>query len=210
MIRIILGGVGSGKSTFACRYILKSKNFCYGNFTVKHCDHYQRLRISDVLMTGEDGKLGVNWQFWQDAIKKHGKINIILDEIHNIMHSRTSMSKRNICLTQFVAQIRKITSSSEDSDLVLISQELGRVDVAVRDLAHEVTYCRKVKVAERPGAVYVETFRFAGIGALRRYAVFRELGGKMLYDRHAVFKANPLFKHFDTYEIISFGQTDWL
>ena len=223
MIKIILGGIGSGKSLTSVREILyRNSDVVYGNFKVKNCDNFTRLKYSDVLLKNDKEKPeGVNWTFWDEARKKHGGFHIILDEIHNIMHSRRSMSKENIIISKWVSQIRKVTGENENYDLFCISQAIDRIDVSIRDLAAEIIFCTKVvhpsknvwtdvindkgKIIKKllPLTLIYTTF-FRGTECVNNFKKWKILRAKTYWKR-SYFAANNYYKYYDSYEFIKFG-----
>ena len=142
MIIIVVGGIGSGKSVYMVKLVKDKQEKCYGNFTVRKAKHFTRLKIENVMIKDEK-KTVVNWEFWKEQLALHNGFHIFLDELHNLMHSRRSMSRENITLTRWVSQIRKVTGDNEHYDLVVITQEIERVDLAIRDLAQEIILCSK-------------------------------------------------------------------
>jgi len=223
MIKIICGGIGSGKTLKATKSIIDSHYITFGNYKILNKNNYHRLKFSDIILQ-EDKNLRLNWEFWKTTTKKYGGFNIVLDEIHNIMHSRRSMSKNNIILSQWVAQIRKVLGSSEKHDFICISQETDRIDSSIRDLTNEIVYCDKfisntrlkTKVQQdgktcfkELNKVWVFCYHFLGSGCLNRYNAFR-IGGAKTYDYVSYFLGNPYFQFYDSYEMIDFGDETFL
>ena len=166
----------------------------------------------------------VNWDFWREALGKDKVFCIYIDELHNIMSARSSMSRNNICMAEWVSQIRKITGASEVSDLVVISQELSRIDVALRDLAGEIIYCEKVETHEKVETkclhngrivtkilpkTYIMTYYFRGTSCVEKYWLFRDQRQKT-YDGRKYYLANSYFKMYDSYQIVDFGESEYV
>jgi len=95
MIIGIIGGIGSGKSVLATKRIIEANNKCFCNFSVNH-NNALRIRkdyIIEVVVTqtprGKDKvEKKLNWEFWNTALRTYGDYNIVLDEAHNLIHSR--------------------------------------------------------------------------------------------------------------------------
>lgn len=230
MIRLILGQPGSGKTLTAVKTIHDAEDQVFTNFRVRLKD-VERIKMEDVILVDRDetGKLmpktaRVNWDFWKATIKRRGGFHIIIDELHNIMHSRMAMSKQNILMSQWVAQIRKVTGENERFDFVCVSQEIGRVDIAVRDLTSEIVHCRKFETGEELLTIVYENGRkrekvlpetwiiktvFKGMSCVQRYLDYRDFNQKT-YSKRTGFLANPYMKFYDSYELVNFGETAYL
>ena len=145
MIKAIIGGVGSGKTISMTKMLIDLKQLTFSNFNI-NAPFVERLLkdniISKRVETNDKGKekevAFINWGFWNSIGKP---FNLAFDEIHNVLHSRQSMTKWNTLMSIWVSQIRKILDSDEKHHLYLISQKLDRIDVALRDLIHTVTFC---------------------------------------------------------------------
>ncbi len=194
MIIIILGGIGSGKTLSAVKEIVDNKQFALTNFKLKNVENYHRLKISDILVKDEK-KYRVNWDFWEDIRKKHKNYSIFLDEIHNIIHSRRSMTSVNIQMSKWVSQIRKILADHPTNHLYLISQTARKIDVDFRDLAQIVILCRKYEFGS---IVLIKQMWFEG---MQNY----EFGRKKLMTR---FWGNKYYRYFKTGELVTFSDAD--
>lgn len=206
----------------ACKLIVHSKAHCFTNFKVYHAD-ITRLKTKHIINFEESKPKTVNWAFWNEAREKHGNYNIVIDELHNIMHSRRAMTKFNTLMSTWVAQIRKVTGSSEKTHMICISQEFERVDIAVRDLAAEIMYCIKVQRGEKRTEIrqgkrllkkiiprsYIIKYHFVGPGCQQRYTAFRDFAKKS-YNYRTMFEANPYFKYYDSYELLELGEEEYL
>lgn len=234
MIILILGGIGSGKSVTAIKYAVESNKKVLVNFSLKNQDIH-RLKVTDIIAEeniGEkrDGtpiiKKKINWDFWKELQGK--EFNIFLDEVHNLIHARTSGSNVNILMTKWVSQIRKLLGSSEKNHLYIISQRLNAVDIGFRELAEIIIYCQKYipddndliktkiydsrlnryKYKMLP-KTYVIRYFFIGEFALERYHSFIAMGGKT-YDLRLMFLANEYFQYYDSYQIVEFESSQYL
>jgi len=107
------------------------------------------------------------------------------------------MSKNNILLSMWLAQIRKVLSQSENSHLYLITQKIGRIDVALRDLAHWIIDCQKVM---HEGKVVI----------IRRYYQGIEAWERQMVSKTTYFVGNKYFEYYDSYELVNFGESAYL
>jgi len=218
MIIAIVGTVGSGKTLSVVRKILRRKQLTFCNFSV-NCDNVVRLKqehiVNEVVVgqkkNGDDVKeKRINWDFWNDTISVHDGFDIVLDEVHNIIHSRLSMSKNNVLMTMWFSQIRKILGTSERNHIFLITQKLSRIDVAFRDLLDVVIYCKKEVRGDR---VFIHQFVFRGDNCLDDFYVFRanpKLARNLKMYRRNFFCANSYFPFYDSYELVRFGESAYL
>lgn len=210
MIRISLGPLGSGKTLCEVREMAINK-FGRRYFTniktnLKHCTMLKPEMIVERELVGEkkgqpvyDWKL--NQDFWQ---RQREPMNIVLDEVHNMMDSRRSMSKANVMMGNFLALLRRVLGAQQGDfgELVLITQLLRRVDIIAVELASEIRYhimhytktCRKcgyswTEDTEQPEGFYrcrcgsmqlekhhhyVEIYRFKGMAAFQNWRDFKE------------------------------------
>lgn len=154
MIKIFLGNVGSGKTAMAVREIAlnKNKRKTFSNIKTKIAhqidisanmiikkeivDHVKKKATGDLQPVYE---YKLNKSFWMGIEEP---INVVLDESHNIINSRRSMSKINIIVTEWMALIRRVLgeTSSGYGELTLITQLPNRIDVIARDMATQVRY----------------------------------------------------------------------
>ena len=232
MIKIILGNIGSGKTLTAVMKMKQMGEIIFTNIDVKG-DNIIRLRydmiIKDVIV-GErkDGsqitKKAVNWEFWREALGKYGNFHIVIDEIANVFSSRRSMHSGSVCFQQWVAQIRKITGSSEKCHFIVITQEISRVDVALRELAQEIIYCEKMQthtlvltkcleqgklINKQIPVTYIFNYYFSGEMVIQRYWDYRETNQRT-YNRKTWFIGNLYFSVYDSYQILDFGESAYL
>lgn len=202
MIIVLVGGIGSGKTISAVREIIKSKNYPITNFKLKKYK-YHRLKYTDIITetikTGLDDKQRkikvVNWAFWDNIRKKHSNFSIYLDEAHNIINSRNSMSKDNILLSKWVSQIRKVLSDSPYNHLYVVTQHSRKIDINFRDLTQIVISCSCIKYKNH---TYIIQKFFNGFDNYLRNA----------HKAKAYFNADPYFKYYDTMEMVTFDDSD--
>lgn len=227
MIFAIIGGVGSGKSVSAVRRVVRSKAHCFCNFHVDS-PNCTRLKKEDIVSetikeVKKNGKVikeyHVNWDFWNEAKEKYGEFHLFLDEVHNLFHSRQSMTKWNTLGSMWISQIRKILGQSERTHIFLISQRISGIDVAFRDLMHGVIYCMKytgkdsvptkVKVKGKRRTLkipecYIVQFYFNSVEDFQKF----HIGGFKTYINRNYFRANDYFQFYDTHEV--FGESAYL
>lgn len=153
MIRLVLGGVGSGKTAMIVRELVynDSHRVTFSNIQTKKIKHNKvitdKMLIKKEITTGQRGKitttLTFNEEFWKNAILKHKSINVILDEGHTLFNPRRSMSKKAIIMTDFLSLIRRILGQSADGygELIVITQLERRLDVVLKEMATRVDFC---------------------------------------------------------------------
>jgi len=149
MIIAFLGGIGSGKSASMAKRIVNSPYYCYSNMHVNAVNH-ERIKISDIVKTEkeENGKKikeikKVNWEFWENNLEQKGEYHIFLDEVHNILSPRQSMSKWNVLAGQWLTQIRKLLGDSEETNLYIGSQTINSIEKILKGIIHMIIYCEK-------------------------------------------------------------------
>lgn len=203
MIIAYIGGIGSGKSISAVREIVQNPNsYPITNFKLKKIK-YHRLKYSDIIREiekkGLDNKTRkikqINWGFWERIRKDNELFSIYLDEAHNIINSRTSMSKDNVLLGKWCSQIRKVLADSPTNHLYIITQEPRKIDVNFRDLTQVVIKCQQVEYKDN---IYI----------LQRF-----YDGFYNYNINKVkakgyFHGNPYFDYYDTTEMVTFDDVD--
>jgi hypothetical protein len=88
-------------------------------------------------------KWSLNEDFWKDAVAKHKRINVVIDEAHSLANSRSSSSKINRVFGDFVALIRRVLGSNESGagTLTLITQLPRRLDILCREMATSIMWC---------------------------------------------------------------------
>lgn len=206
MIIIYLGGIGSGKTVSAVRHVIENPMTYYMNFNMKNTKDCHRIKVADII-NSEKEKLpenskrkprvinSVNWKFWEKARQK-GNFSIVLDEVHNLVHSRRSMSKTNILMSKWISQIRKILADKEDSHLILISQKIRKIDVDMRELANLIIECSSIRIGKR---TWIRQNFYSSIEAY-------EYGMKM--KSKFIFRANPYFRYYDTLDLVTFEDSE--
>jgi len=139
MLIAFVGGVGSGKTLSSAREVINNKKTAYCNFSVLS-PYFKALKVSDLLLEEDDGRKStfkVNWEFWENI---KGDIDIYIDEVHNLYSSRRSMSHENVMMSQLVSQSRKLLGDKSNSNLVVISQKINKIDKDLRDLLHVIKH----------------------------------------------------------------------
>jgi hypothetical protein len=169
-------------------------------------------------------KKEVNWEFWQKQLDANQNFNIYIDELHNVLDSRMSMSTSSVKTTHWISQIRKIMGQSEKADFLVVSQGLDKIDKRVYGLAHEIIYCKKQQKPEmimtkclQNGRIinklcpltHIITYYFRGEDCVPKYLYFKE-AGQRTYDAHKFYFANPYFKYYDSYQIVDFGESEYV
>lgn len=211
MIKLIIGGIGSGKSVTAIKEIVDRKNRVFCNFAVD-LPNAIRLKESDIVESKcigykKDGTpnltYSINWDFWNKQRK--AKFDIIIDEVHNVLHSRRSMTKWNTLVSMWLSQIRHLLDSDEKNHLYLISQRVDAIDISARELAGEIIYISKQVIGKK---VWIKKTYFKGVYCLDKFRQFQI--GEKTYDYKTYFMANPYFRFYDTREIIPFGEDVYL
>lgn len=154
VIRISLGNVGSGKTANEVREMVlnKANRQIFSNIHTKGIKHCYDLNANMILKREvkgttkkKDGTVQevvdytINQEFWQ-SIKD--PCSVVLDEFHIFADPRNSMSKRSRLMMQWVALIRRVLGSnpSGEGELVIITQLPNRVDVILREMAHQIRY----------------------------------------------------------------------
>ncbi len=167
MIRISLGGVGSGKTAMEVREMTLNKTHrkSYSNIVTKLKDQIT-LRPDMIIKKNITGhkkngepitELKLNVDFWKSVEKP---INIILDEAHSIINSRRAMSKINIIMTDWLSLIRRVIGAAESGygEVVFITQLPGRIDNIIREMATQIRYhvCHYIKSCINCGTYWNE------------------------------------------------------
>ncbi len=195
MILVITGNIGSGKSLSIARMIKNRKQFVFTNFRLKGIKNYQRLKFNDIIIQAEKIKdWRVNWDFWDKARNKHKSFSIYLDEVHNVISSRESSSKKNILMSRWLAQIRKLTNDSQTNNLILISQTYRKLDVDFRDLTQIYIRCECLELKDK---VYIKNKYYSNE---ERYILDNPQYTEM-------FLGNPFFDYFFSKDFITFSDS---
>jgi len=173
MIRIFLGNVGSGKSLSIIREMVDSNETFFSNIQTKKKGNYPIVNnnvikrdmilhkeVTKIKKNGDkEYKLIFNKDYWIEQKKKYKYFNVVLDEFHTLMESRSFMSKQNRIMGDFLALIRKVCNDSvHDTTLTIISQLDSRIDIIARQMATEIRYhiCIYDKECSSCGAYWSE------------------------------------------------------
>ena len=164
MIRISLGNVGSGKSVSEVRelYHDKSDKITYTNIktTLPNC---KTLTPQMLVIKTEDKKgnfsYEVNEEFWQKVKKP---LNIYIDESHNLIDSRASLTKLSKTIMKWQSAIRRVIGEDEGGnvgELVYITQILESIDIRTRSLCTQLRYhvCYYMKRCLQCGVYWQES-----------------------------------------------------
>lgn len=153
MIRLMLGGLGSGKTACMVRELARnpSKRVSFSNIETNNIKNNIVItpemivckEVSHTKKTGEQNfTYALNVDFWKKAVKKYGSINVVLDEAHTLIDSRRAMSKLNKVMNDYLALLRRVVGQDSRGygELVLITQLERRLDVIAKELATSVYY----------------------------------------------------------------------
>ena len=172
MIRIDVGNIGSGKTASAVRDLLHNRTgrLVYSNIVTKSLPNnkvikpsmiYEKVLVKEVKK--RDGTFEpvydykLNDGYWR-SIKE--PISVVIDEAHQIMNSRRSMTKKNIIITDWIALLRRVLGGADKGygELVLITQLPRRLDTIARDMASQVRYhrCHYQKSCKNCGMTWAE------------------------------------------------------
>lgn len=233
----MFGNVGSGKSASMVRYMRNNpqKKFITNiNVHGKGFKNVMKLKAEMIIKREPTGvkrngqetfKLKLNIDFWRDLVKKEGEINIIIDEAHIFLNPRRSQSSLNLCMTDWLALLRRIVGSNDNNgDLILITQLSRRLDIIAKEMATNVKFCihhyvtrcsncqlqweetnetpNKFKVCPRCNSFrinkvksIIEIFEFKNVDAFMQY---KEMGIKSYYKRYLIKDIETIFGNYDT------------
>lgn len=227
----MVGEIGSGKSLSMIRRVIMSPHKSYVNFD-PHGLNAIRMKNKHVFRYEKDKKgkysiAGVNWKFWENQQAKGEDFNVLIDEGHNKLDSRTAMTKQNIIFKKYLSQIRKMLGPREKTDFVIITQDIYGIDVHIRRLCQYIieihktklpskvlTKClqnRVVREIEVPVTYVWHTVFKSGrhVKAIDAYEEFRMSGGKAKsYDHISYYYANPFFRFNDSYGVLDNDSLD--
>lgn len=153
MIIIVLGNLGSGKTACTVREMAKNPETLYYSNILCKLDN-QRNISSDMIIkrtivdtkinrkTGDEMPIyeeKLNIEFWKNI---NEPISVVLDEAHTIMNSRSSMTKQNKIVLEWMSLLRRILGQGKfhDGELILITQLPNRIDTVARDMCTQVRY----------------------------------------------------------------------
>ncbi len=152
MIKIFLGNVGSGKTACAVRELVREDHIVtYTNIKTKKVKNQILIKPEMIIKQEELGekrdgtknyKYSLNDTYWKEAVKKHKKVSVILDEAHTILNSRRAMSQVNIIVTNWLSLVRRVLGSSDGSqgELTFITQLPNRIDIVAREMATQIRF----------------------------------------------------------------------
>jgi len=233
MIRIICGGIGSGKSISAIRMIKNRGNKAYTNFSTKKLDTI-RMRWKDIinkkpLITNKQGEvtkwdMSVNYEYWRKELQKH-PFDMYMDEVQEIVNSRSGQNKEVKTFNLFFSQIRKVLSYNEENDLNCITQRPRSIDVTLRDLAQEWIFCKKQLLPKlitttmhngkkiKTPLVLIWQYHFNGDSINSDGITIDEFNMMVklkLYKIQDCFIANEYYKYYNSYDFVTFGEEDYV
>lgn len=125
----IEGGIGTGKTltcvTLAITDLLEGKKL-YSNIRFKHITPNKRKDITYL------DKPTIKRIFEAVKLKKIDMRNstVVIQEMHNYLDSRNSMSETNKTLSYFILTSRH--TSGESMDIIYDTQDIGQVDLRLR------------------------------------------------------------------------------
>lgn len=156
-ITLYLGNIGSGKTVFAVREMVRNidKRTHYTDIipTKPRLTPWIKVLKPSMIVSKElvktirhkDGtdepvyNYSLNEDFWKKRMKERKSITI--DECHKYLEARNPFSKVTRLFTDFLALARRVVEDSKSSgDMVFITQLGRRADVILREMANEVKY----------------------------------------------------------------------
>lgn len=161
MIRISIGNLGSGKTACEVMELFHDKTgkHTYTNIktSLKNCMLLTPQMIVKKVTEGKKEKYEVNIDFWKQAKKP---LNVVLDEAHNIIDSRSSMSGLNKAVTNWQSSLRRVCGETDRNfgELVYITQIFSAIDVRTRELCTQIRYhtCHYLKTCLKCQATWQE------------------------------------------------------
>lgn len=153
MITLMLGLQGSGKTACCVREIMKDisgKTFFSNIITFKIKNNVvikpEMIYKKEIIKVKKSGevtyKYSVNKEFWQNAVRKHKSLNVIIDEAHSILNARRAMSKHVQPILDWISLLRRVLGSTESGhgELYLVSQIERRIDVVAKEQSTQIRY----------------------------------------------------------------------
>lgn len=132
-----------------------NKRITYSNILVKNAPWVRKLTPDMIIQKNQVGEkksrrsketeavyeYSANLDFWKNLRKEGVPINIVIDEAHNIINSRRSMSTKNICIMDWLAMARRILGSVSGmyGELVFITQLPRRIDIVALEMARKIS-----------------------------------------------------------------------
>ena len=233
MIIIYVGGIGSGKTISAMKELATRPYKAYTNFKTFNINKpLERLKWSQIYNKipkehYKDGRVKkwdytMNYEYWRKQIKQE-PFDIFIDEMQEMMHSRRGQSHQSICGTKWVSQIRKILGYDEENHLYVITQRPRSIDIHCRELAQYWIYCDKITLP-----IPMKTKMFNGKTKILPTHIIRQyLFDANQFDYENVtleriqrstsraisksgFIANPLIQFYDSYQLVDFGNEEFV
>ena len=238
MIRLLFGNVGSGKTaSMVYEMVGNPQNTYITNIKMyggKQCSHIIELKPEmiinkEVVRYKKDDtpvhKFTLNTQFWKDIHNKYSNINVVIDEAHIFFNPRRSMSSLNIIMTDYMALLRRVLGTTDNTgDLVLITQLQRRLDIIAKETSNEIsyfvnhyilqcvncglTYYENNERAEKIRGCYgcgcyklkkikcnIEVYKFSN---MTNYNMFMEFGSKTYYSHFMIKDIETVFNLYDT------------
>jgi len=167
----MFGNPGSGKTACMVREMKlnPSKKTTFSNIITKGIKNNVVMNSTMIIKKEKVGekksgeivyKKRVNKEFWEEAQKKYGNINVIIDEAHTILNARRAISKNNVIMSDFMAMLRRILGSGDSGygELVLISQLERRIDVIAKEMCTQTRFhvCHYKKSCKQCGLMWDE------------------------------------------------------
>jgi len=183
----IEGGIGSGKTITLVKWsmtALKKGRSVITNIKLKNLTPSQEKKVRYI-----DKDFVINMF---DNVKK-GRVNlknttIYLQEIHNYMDSRTSISKKNRMLSYWILQSRHTGKGT--CDICYDTQDFGQIDLRLRN---------QTDFFVRP-KIYRDD---VGTPFLVTYTITAKIGQKWRRFS-ASYDPRLVFEYYDTHEIVDF------
>ncbi|NIP39042.1 MAG: hypothetical protein GWO07_07115 [Candidatus Dadabacteria bacterium] len=234
--------MGSSKTSNAVRYMVTDTSNLpiYTNIQLKKkrkgiTFKHPRTIIKKTKALNNKGKEIEKYEFnSEEWLKLKKPCNIIIDEFHFVADSRNSQSNMNKVTTEFLSMARRIIGFDKYGygDFILIAQDLGTVDVRVRNLVTTIVYfilhwtaicdnCyltlrwssekRNLKYCQRCGErtvrrdfFYSETFYFKSIELFKEW-YFSDFKHKTYDLRYYVTDIKDYFTMYDSLQYIKYS-----
>lgn len=180
MLHLIIGRQGSGKTLYLVKKAYDFSKKGYNVYSNVHLNgiNYIPLQYEDIVECRLD----------------HGIV--IIDEAHQLLPSRNSMSKRSrLIVDGFISMIRK-----KNLEVYMSTQTLRKIDIRIRD-EMDIFY-EAVKYAEIKGQLMQTRHNY---NLDRSIPVYIHVTSVELYDMRKdefIFKGNPYFPLYDSSQII--------
>jgi len=183
----IEGGIGSGKTMTLVKYglddLYKGKKL-FSNVKLNVDKKYNKMityldkdKIKDIFEHIKSGKFDMR------------NATVLLQEAHNYMDSRTSLTVKNRTLTYWILQSRHTGAGS--CDIIYDTQELGQIDKRLRNNTDFV--CRPMIVEKFEDGTPVT------IGVVLRGKL-----GQKFCKFYEEYDASKILNKYDTHEIVDF------